>query len=97
MKRVCGYRCKGLWWFRVYGYGIHYKNTRYHRPLFSERNGLRKKLKLGRYWFGALKPDRLWKETINIIGSEKRDGEYKVTDIDYDTFETRLTVMKVKE
>ena len=55
---VCGYRCKGLWWFRVLGYGLHYKNTRLHPLLFSERTGHRKKLKIGRFSFGFLKPEK---------------------------------------
>ena len=52
----CYHRCKGLWWFRVFGYGLHYKNVRLHPPLFSERHGFRRKLKLGRFYFGGLRP-----------------------------------------
>ena len=57
MKYIKCYRTKGLWWFRIYGYGIHYKNTRYHAELFSERVGYRKKLKLREHSFEILKPE----------------------------------------
>ena len=57
---LCGYREKGLWWFRIFGYGIHYKNTKLHLVLFSERTGRRRKLKLGRHHFGFLKSEKPW-------------------------------------
>lgn len=45
------------WWFRIYGYGFHFRWTRDgYTPLFSERNGHVKVLKLGRLWIKALKP-----------------------------------------
>ncbi len=53
---ISGQWVKGLWWIRVNDYGIHYKNIKLHPPLFSERYGYRKKLKLGRFRFGVLKP-----------------------------------------
>ena len=59
MKAFCYYRERGLWWFRIYGYGLHYKNVRLHPPLFSERTGLRKKLKIGKHWFGLLRPNHI--------------------------------------
>ena len=40
------------------GYGIHYKNTNHHPILFSERNGFRKKLRIGRISIGFLKPEK---------------------------------------
>jgi hypothetical protein len=29
----------GLFWFRIFGRGLHIKDPRRHPPLFSERNG----------------------------------------------------------
>ena len=34
---ICGFRRRGLWWFRVFGRGIHWKDTRVHSLMFSER------------------------------------------------------------
>lgn len=55
MKWLCGYREKGLWWFRIFGYGLHWKDMRTHKPLFSERHGYRKHLHIGPYSFGLIK------------------------------------------
>jgi hypothetical protein len=49
----CHFRTKGMWWFRILGYGIHWKDIKYHPELFSERKNL-KKLRIGRYRFGWL-------------------------------------------
>ena len=46
----------GIWWIRICGYGIHFKNTKKHPPLFSERYGCIKRLVIGRWSFGILKP-----------------------------------------
>lgn len=46
----------GSGWFRIFGYGIGYKDLRKHNLLFSERNGITKILRLGNYSFKLLKP-----------------------------------------
>lgn len=48
----CGHRCRGLWWFRVLGRGLAWKDTRRHPLLFSQRMGLDgwKSLHVG-HWF----------------------------------------------
>lgn len=56
----CGYRELGLWWFRVLGYGVRWKDTRRHRLLFSERV-----LDRGWYW-----PSRRW----HFLWLRRRDG-----------------------
>lgn len=33
------YRCPGLFWFRIFGWGLVIKDPARHPPLFSERNG----------------------------------------------------------
>lgn len=33
------YRCPGLWWFRLFGYGVRGKRIAAHPLLFSERVG----------------------------------------------------------
>lgn len=52
---VSGRKINGLWWFRVFGYGIHWKDTRKHPPLASERLGLRNGLQIGYWRFRLLK------------------------------------------
>lgn len=50
-------RAKGIWWFRVFGYGLHWKDTRAHPLLFSQRAGFRKGFILGSWRFEFLKPE----------------------------------------
>lgn len=45
-------------WFRVFGYGLHWKNTRRQPFLFSERNGYRKHLMIGPWSISTLLPWR---------------------------------------
>ena len=44
------YSEEGLWWFRVFGVGLHFKDTSTRTMYFSERNGYWKSVRLGR-WF----------------------------------------------
>jgi hypothetical protein len=60
----CGYREEGLWWFRIFGVGIHWKDVRTHKPLFSERNGLTWHLRIGHWSFGFLK--RIKREPASV-------------------------------
>ena len=48
---------KGLFWFRIFGYGLHIKDTKRHQLMFSERNGLTKYWKVGVWIVRVLKPD----------------------------------------
>ncbi len=41
---------EGLYFFRVFGWGLWLADKREHRPLFSERNGYRKVLWLNKNW-----------------------------------------------
>lgn len=51
-----GFHAK-YWWFRVFGYGLHFRwVTDDYSPLFSERNGYVKVLKIGKLWIKVLKP-----------------------------------------
>ena len=36
---ICWYHCPGLFWFRVFGYGLRVKRVKLHPLLFSERGG----------------------------------------------------------
>jgi hypothetical protein len=38
---------RGLFWFRLFGFGIHIKDRRLHQDLYSGRNGFVKRLKIG--------------------------------------------------
>ncbi len=51
----CSYRRDGIGWFRIFGYGIHWKDTRRHRLLFSERNGYTRALTIRGWRFRLLK------------------------------------------
>ncbi len=57
MKRIpmiCGARWRGGFWIRVFGYGIRVVDRKQHPPVFSERMGLVKVLRIGRYSIGYL-------------------------------------------
>ena len=44
----------GIGWFRLFGYGLHWKDTTKHRLYFSERNGYTKGVWLGKFFVTAL-------------------------------------------
>ena len=44
----------GIGWMRILGKGIHWKDTSKHRLYFSERNGYRKALNIGKYRLSLL-------------------------------------------
>ncbi len=46
-------RAKNLGWFRFFGYGFTWKHKSI-PPIFSERIGKRKKIKIGNYKYGLL-------------------------------------------
>lgn len=50
--------CTRYWWFRVFGgYGLHFRWVGPgYVPLFSERSGYVRVLKIGRLWIKVLKP-----------------------------------------
>lgn len=50
----------GLGWLRVLGLGVAWKDTRRHGLVFSERAGLRKRLRIGAWRVGVVWPDRVW-------------------------------------
>lgn len=52
---LTGYRTKGLWWFRVKGYGLHWKRIADHPLLFSQRYGLTG-IRVGGWFFSYLRP-----------------------------------------
>lgn len=45
------YKEKGLFWIRLFGIGFSCKDTSIHKLLFSERNGHRKGLMIGKFLF----------------------------------------------
>lgn len=45
-----------MFWFRIFGYGVHGKDIVKHEPLFSERNGYVKFIQIGKWRFKILKP-----------------------------------------
>lgn len=53
-KLLSGACYPGGWWFRILGRGIHYHDHRVVEPLFSERMGFKKRLRLGPHCFGLL-------------------------------------------
>lgn len=46
----------GNFFFRLFGYGLAFKDTRRHRLYFSERNGLGRQLRVGPWLVEALTP-----------------------------------------
>jgi hypothetical protein len=51
---LCGHREPGQGWFRLFGYGIAWKDRRRHELLFSERYGFRNRLHVGPWLVGWL-------------------------------------------
>lgn len=51
---LCGHASPGLAWFRLFGVGLHVKDTRRHPLLFSEREGRARRLPLGPWSVRAL-------------------------------------------
>lgn len=51
------YTTRGGGWFRLFGRGFGWKNTQIIPLLFSERNGYRKHLMLGRFSIAYLSKD----------------------------------------
>jgi hypothetical protein len=57
MAVLTRYKTKGLWWFRIFGYGLCCKDITIYPLLFSERTGRRKFLRIGRWIIKWLKND----------------------------------------
>ena len=53
----CYHREPGLTWFRVFGVGLVVKDTTRHSPTFSERMGLVRRVRLGRWTVSLLRRD----------------------------------------
>lgn len=58
MKFFEGFCERGLFWFRICGYGIRYKNLMFFRPLLSEREGRVKVWQFGNHSFRLLTPPK---------------------------------------
>ena len=43
------YSVDGLGWFRIFGIGLHWKDTTRHMMYYSERNGLFRSLRIGKW------------------------------------------------
>lgn len=63
----CGHFTPSSGWFRVFGYGLAWHNRNIHPPLFSERYGYRKVLRLGRWSIEQLKPWPKPKEEVEEV------------------------------
>jgi hypothetical protein len=53
----CSHKSDGYLWFRLLGYGLHFKNINKHPLLFSERYGYKKRLQLGGWSIRVLFPN----------------------------------------
>ncbi len=49
------YNKNGFVWFRIFGIGFHFKDLSKNRLYFSERNGYKKYLKIGKWAVSYLK------------------------------------------
>lgn len=54
--QMCGSAAERILWFKVLGYGLHFKPAKGHVPLFSERYGYRKCFYFGPVRVMVLKP-----------------------------------------
>jgi hypothetical protein len=57
MKAFVGFKGDGFCWFRIFGYGLHFKDITKHKLLFTERYGHTKYLKIGNWIIITLKKD----------------------------------------
>lgn len=75
MKVICWatFRHEAQWgvWFRIFGYGLHISNT---RPLFSERNGYRKVVRVFGVKIEALQPAN--KGKTMQVDEQKHDDKH---------------------
>ena len=53
----CYHKSIGFLWFRLFGYGIVFKDVKRHPLLFGERNGFTKYLKIRNLIIRFLKPN----------------------------------------
>jgi hypothetical protein len=76
-------RSKGMFWFRIFGYGISFQNLK-HKPLtFSERNGYAKKLvKVGTTYIKLLGPIWMVKEAFVAAEAITNGEELKMENLD---------------
>lgn len=56
MKMLAFYSKNGMFWVRLFGYGLYIKNTRQQPLSFSERQKLTLTIRLFGYVIGYLKP-----------------------------------------
>lgn len=66
---------KDAGWFRIFGYGFQWRDTRKTRPLFSELMGYRKRLVIWHWAVGVLRRDEQYRVTRGIIRLAKRERQ----------------------
>jgi len=64
MNKFCYYSEKGFFWFRIFGYGLVFKNLKTHKMLFSERYKYCKCLKIGNLLIRVLKNDHFYQNLL---------------------------------
>lgn len=55
-RAISWYVKGGAGWFRLFGYGIYWRDTRRYKILFSERKGYSKVLRVGNFLVRFLTP-----------------------------------------
>lgn len=55
---TCYYRNR-LGWFRIFGFGLHWKDITIHPLMFSERIGKTKSIQFGKWMVRILKPNKI--------------------------------------
>lgn len=55
-RRVEAFAGGGFYWARLYGWGLYAKDARRHGETFTERTGGKRRVKIGRWSIGGLKP-----------------------------------------
>ena len=77
MDFISYHRGPGIFWFRIFGYGITFKDTTKYALLFSERYGYTKSLRLGKWYIRILtrriKMRNESKESQETTGHGSRD------------------------
>jgi len=56
MKIFSSHASGGMGWFRLFGWGLYWKDVKRHGYTFGERYGYIKRFKIGKWIIGFLKP-----------------------------------------
>lgn len=87
MKPIYYHKYNGGFWFRIFGKGLSVRNRKIHAPLFSERNGYIKVLRIGKWAITYLSIILL---SMLLVGCGKEEPKPLSTNWNYKDGQTTL-------